>query len=582
MAAALALAAATALALTPLTALAAGYTLDVSAAGGTLRGVSAIDSAGGTVSGSVYSGDTYVITEPSPGPFTLVGTGTNGAGTTAGAVYFGASVSQATYSGTATLSLPSAPPASVRAPAGIALTAGAAAQTVAISVYSATYGAVSDGSLLVLSPSAGLTLTASGAHEAQVGQSVYAGTVSGVVYAQLAAGAAGSYTLTVDSPPGSTLAGGTIPVAVAACGTCGGSSGATPPGASSGTTSGGSASADGVSGTLVLSTSFPAGSAETLTSSDGAVTLNIPAGAIAPSGTVTLQVIEFGAAATAQLLPPGGLPAGEHPLGLSFDFSATVNGSPVHTFAAPITADYSLAALQGQVTTAAQVDLMRIDAGETLTYIGGQWTGSVLQVQMAGFTPYALVEVDHAFSDVQGNWAESDIELMASKFVVQGYPDGSFRPDGAVTRAEFTAMLLRLIGIPVDANAADTFADVAPGAWYAPAVATAAEKGIVLGYSATSFGPNDSLTREQLVAILVRAAQLQGWVNPAQAATGTTTLQQTFTDVSQLDSWAQADVAIAVANGLVRGRTATTLVPLGTTTRAEAATWVARLFTKFL
>lgn len=573
----------------PVSALAATYTMYVTGQNGTLTGVSAIDSSGNTVAGSVYSGNTYQISESSPGPFTVVGTGTSAGGATVGAVDFGETVSQATYSSNVTLTLPSTPPTEVTAPQSISLTAGAAAQTVAVSVYNATYGAVSDGSLVVLTPSSGLTLTATGSNEAQVAQSVYASTVSGVVYAQLSAGSAGSYTLTVASPPGTQLSGGAIPVTVTSsgsgCGACGGGStggGGTSSGGGGVPVVGSTVTVDGVSGTVVLYATFSASSPETLTSSDGSVTLDIPAGAIASSGTVTLEIVEFGQNSTKQLLSSSTLASYEHSLGLSFDFSAMVNGNAVHTFAAPITALYSLSSVQANVTDNNKVDLMRLNTDHSLTYIGGKWTGSQVKVPMDGFTPYALMEVDRTFPDIQGHWAQSDIELMASKFVVQGYPDGDFVPEGPVTRAEFTAMLMRMLNIPVDSSATTTFTDVPSSAWYYGTVATAAEKGIVQGYSSTSFGPNDLITREQLVTIFIRAAEMENWVNANQASTGTSTMDATFSDASQVDSWAQADMGIAVANGLVKGRTPTTIVPLGTTTRAEAATWVARLFKQFM
>jgi len=574
----IAVASAAALVAAPIAAMAAqAYTINVTATGGTLTGASAIDGSGTAVAGT-GSGGAFAISETTPGPFTIIGSGTTASGSTAEAVYFGETVTSGTYSDNLTLALPAVMPTEVTAPGSIALTAGTM-QTVAISVYNATYGAVGDGALVALSPSNGLTLTASGAHEAQVGPSVYASTVSGTVYATLSATTNGTYSLNVGSPPGSLLTGGSLPVYVTSgngggggCTTCGGG---TPGG------SGGTVTVDGVSGTVILSVTFDAATAQTLTSSDGAVTLDIPAGAIAASGTVTLQIVEFGSDSTKTLLKSSTLAAYEHSLGLSFDFSASVNGSAVHTFVKPISALYSLNAAATQPMDSGKVDLMRINADGSLTFTGGKWNGSQVKVSMGGFTPYTLMEVNRTFPDIQQHWAQSDIELMASKFVTQGYPDGNFYPQASVTRAQFTALLLRMVNIPVDSSATTTFGDVASGSWYYGTVATAAAKGIVQGYSSTSFGPNDLITREQLVTMFVRAMELEGWASSSLGASGQTTMAATFADAGQVDSWAQADMGVAVADGLIEGRTPTTIVPLGVTTRAEATTWVARMFTKF-
>lgn len=584
----LGLSCAAALILAPLGAMAASYTLTVTPSGGSLTGVSAVASNQSVVTGQAVANGAYQISLPSAGPFTLVGTGTNASGTTVGAVYFGATVSQSTYASAVTLALPAVPPTEVTAPSSIALTAGTSAQ-VAVSVYNATYGAVSDGAPVVLTPSAGLDLTPTGSGEAAVAGSVYAGTVSGVVYADLSAASPGTYSLTVSAPPGATLTDGTIPVTVSAapvpCTDC--SSGAPPPPSSTSTPSGGVGSAysyDGVSGTVVLSATFDPTTAQDLTSQDGAVTLQVPADALGQSGSATLQVVEFSGAAATQLLAAGTTAAYEQPFGPLFLILATADGTAVHALAKPITARFDLAGAPAG-TDDQLVDLMQVVPGGAPAFVGGAWTGAALQASLATLAsgPYALMEVDRSFPDVpSGFWAQDDITLMASKFVVLGYPNGDFGPQNDVSRAEFTAMLLRMMGIPVDPSATPTFTDVPPGAWYYGVVATAEEHGIVEGVSSTSFEPNAPITREQIVTIFVRAAELQGWLQSSQAASGVQTMDARFTDAGQVDAYAQADMGVAVAAGLVKGITPTTLAPLALSTRAQAAAWTARLWRMFV
>jgi len=143
------------------------------------------------------------------------------------------------------------------------------------------------------------------------------------------------------------------------------------------------------------------------------------------------------------------------------------------------------------------------------------------------------------------------------------FPDGTFRPDDTVTRAEFTKMLDLAVGLkPVPG--ATAFADVPPAAWYSPYVAAAVQAGIVQGTSPTTFDPGTTLTREQMAVLLARALKL----------TGTASLR--FTDAATVDAWARSGVGAAVAAGYLRGFPDGILDPLGPATRAQAAAVLAK------
>ena len=130
-------------------------------------------------------------------------------------------------------------------------------------------------------------------------------------------------------------------------------------------------------------------------------------------------------------------------------------------------------------------------------------------------------------------------------------------------------MLWRMEGEPV-ANYAMSFKDVADGQWYTEAIRWAQSTGVVEGYSAEAFGPDDPITREQMATILYRYAKYHE-INVAN----TNTLAG-FTDMNRVSSWALDAMKWANAVGLVQGRTTTTLVPDAEITRAEAACMVQR------
>lgn len=125
-------------------------------------------------------------------------------------------------------------------------------------------------------------------------------------------------------------------------------------------------------------------------------------------------------------------------------------------------------------------------------------------IKRNGNSLYAIASGSKSFADVRGHRAQSDIELLASKRIINGVSSNRFSPDKPITRAEFAAMLVRSLGLTSPAAAA-SYSDVGDGEWFADAIATAADAGLVNGYRDGSFKPNERITRGQMDVILSRA-----------------------------------------------------------------------------
>ena len=106
-------------------------------------------------------------------------------------------------------------------------------------------------------------------------------------------------------------------------------------------------------------------------------------------------------------------------------------------------------------------------------------------------------------------WYHDGVHYCIDNGLMQGVSSTQFLPDGSTTRAQLVTILWRLEGAPA-ARGGETFLDAADGAWYTAAVRWAAGEGIVRGYGDGRFGPDDAVTREQMVAILYRFAQYKG------------------------------------------------------------------------
>ena len=120
-------------------------------------------------------------------------------------------------------------------------------------------------------------------------------------------------------------------------------------------------------------------------------------------------------------------------------------------------------------------------------------------------------------------------------------------------------------------SGSSAFTDVVKGSWYEKAVDWASANGIVTGYDATHFGPNDHVTRQQMAAILWRYAKYKGL---DVAANGT--VMPDFPDRGQIASWAGEAVSWAYSRGVMNGRNDGRLDPNGKATRAEAAVMLSR------
>jgi hypothetical protein len=184
---------------------------------------------------------------------------------------------------------------------------------------------------------------------------------------------------------------------------------------------------------------------------------------------------------------------------------------------------------------------------------------------------YAILIAEYSFDDLGSHWSREDVEVLSSRHVINGYPDGSFRPDGIITRAEFAKLLSAFI--TADVSVIDrAFLDVSRDAWYAEAVAKAFAAGIVEGDDG-SFRPNDPVTREEMAVMLFRLLRIDPDIK-----LGTAALLHPFKDGQTVSEWALTAVAYAVMSGLMEG-SGDTLNPGATATRAEAAVVVLRTLT---
>ena len=175
---------------------------------------------------------------------------------------------------------------------------------------------------------------------------------------------------------------------------------------------------------------------------------------------------------------------------------------------------------------------------------------------LLALTGYALAA---GFNDIQGHWAETQINNWLEKGLAGGYEDGTFKPNNEVTRAEFVALVNRSFGIESQGAEAD-FTDVQPGQWYFQNIAAAKAEGYIGGYPDGTFRPNQTITRQEAASILVRLSGLE------QTTEG---LAQ-FKDAGQIPDWSRASSGAIAKAGFMGGYPDGTFKAQKSITRAEA------------
>ena len=171
------------------------------------------------------------------------------------------------------------------------------------------------------------------------------------------------------------------------------------------------------------------------------------------------------------------------------------------------------------------------------------------------------------FTDMpaKGNWAHDPIDWALERKITAGTSATTFSPKSGCTRAQVVSFLWRAAGQPEPVSGSNPFVDVQPNAYYYKAVLWAVENKITAGTSATTFSPNDTCTRAQIVAFLWR---YEGEPTPETAT-------NPFADVPSGAYYAKA-VLWASENGVTAGTSATTFSPSDTCTRAQVVAFLYR------
>lgn len=181
------------------------------------------------------------------------------------------------------------------------------------------------------------------------------------------------------------------------------------------------------------------------------------------------------------------------------------------------------------------------------------------------FSKYAVTYVTKTFDDiVDYGWAKEQIEVLASRGVINGISSNLYSPEANIKRADFILLLVKAMGLT--ARFDNNFDDVKTSDYYYEALGIAKKLGLVKGVDGKTFNPESNITRQEMFVIVARVLRETGKIN----YTGSVEDLAKFTDNSEISDYAISDIATLVKGGIIKG-SGNMVNPLSNTTRAEAA-----------
>lgn len=184
-------------------------------------------------------------------------------------------------------------------------------------------------------------------------------------------------------------------------------------------------------------------------------------------------------------------------------------------------------------------------------------------------TATGTAPVQSPFRDVSlGDWYYDAVMYTVEHGLFSGTSATTFSPDDDMSRAMLVTVLYRLAGKP-PVTGTMPFTDVEEDTWYSAAVLWAAQTGVATGSTATTFAPNTPISREQFAVMLYRYSLYYGYDTSGRASV------DGFSDGGKVSGFAQDGVSWAVSIGLLQG-SANQLLPTGSASRSQVATMLQR------
>ena len=194
--------------------------------------------------------------------------------------------------------------------------------------------------------------------------------------------------------------------------------------------------------------------------------------------------------------------------------------------------------------------------------LGGTVTDGTITAEIDHSGDYVVLSKENKaeLNDISKHWAKESIEKVAKEGIIKGYPDGSFKPNRKITRAEFVTAMVNALNLQFSHE--KVFTDTSDH-WAKESISIAASCGLIKGFTDEVFRPDEPITREQMALIATNAAEMEGKSTENNSVVN-------FKDNQKISTWAKKGVDNALEQGIMKGYPDQTFQPQGEATRAES------------
>jgi hypothetical protein len=213
-------------------------------------------------------------------------------------------------------------------------------------------------------------------------------------------------------------------------------------------------------------------------------------------------------------------------------------------------------------------------SGNVISVPSGRYDPSTGRVTFitTHFSKYAVAFVRRTFTDLSSHsWARNQIEVLASKGIIDSTEGESFYPAESITRADYLMMLVRTLGLSADFN--ENFDDIKTENVYYKEIGAARKLGITSGIGGNKFNPAAPISRQDMMVLTERALSSLKKISRK----GSPAELERFADKDAIAAYAASSMASLAREGLIKG-SGGKINPLSHTTRAEAAVFLYRIY----
>ncbi|WP_026896303.1 S-layer homology domain-containing protein [Clostridiisalibacter paucivorans] len=254
------------------------------------------------------------------------------------------------------------------------------------------------------------------------------------------------------------------------------------------------------------------------------------------------------------------------------ELEALLGDEKVSSFEEPI--EVSIPYEKNTIKDEDAITVFLLEDDGSVNSVGGLYNPNNKNIKFIAnhFSKYFAKNSKGNFKDIGGHWAEREIKIMSGKGIINGRSPDVFSPDDNVSRAEFAALISRMLKYTTPTEAEIPFKDINKNSWYYGSILSTCREGIINGKGNQRFDPKGNITRQEMSKVISKVLENRLYKN------GDSKELNIFIDKEKISPWAKQAVALVVREDIMKGVGKNRFEPKQKVTRAQAAVMLYRMY----